>query len=204
MASSIQVVTIERSLPGERLDAWLRFKLPGLSRGAIQRLIEEGHLRVNGKSIKPTHTPRAGEQVEVEIPEPKAAQALPEPIPLEILYEDEVLLVLNKPPGLVVHPASGHERNTLVNALLHHCQGQLSGIGGVARPGIVHRLDKDTTGCLVAAKNDETHPALSAPFSPPKAEKTYHGIVCGAIPRDQREIRAAIARHPSQRKCMAG
>src|SRR5258708_6454252 len=126
MSSSIQVVTIERSLPGERLDAWLRLKLPGLSRGAIQRLIEEGYIRVNGKSIKPTHTPRAGERVEVELPEPKLSEALPEAIPLEILYEDEVLVVLNKPPGLVVHPASGHETRTLVNALLHHCQGQLS------------------------------------------------------------------------------
>lgn len=203
MSASIQVVIIERSLPRERLDAWLRIKLPGLSRGAIQRLIQEGHIRVNGKTIKPTHRPRVGERVEVELPEPKPAQALPEAIPLDILYEDEILVVLNKPPGLVVHPASGHESRTLVNALLHHCQGQLSGIGGVARPGIVHRLDKDTSGCLVVAKNDDTHLALSAQFASRKVQKIYHGIVCGEIAREQGEIRAAIARHSSHRKCMA-
>jgi len=202
MPSSIQVVTIEKSLPGERLDTWLRIKVPGLSRGAIQRLIEEGHIRVNGRRVKPTHTPRAGERVEVEQPEPKTAEALPEDIPLDILYEDEALLVLNKPPGIVVHPATGHETRTLVNALLHHCQGQLSGIGGVARPGIVHRLDKDTSGCLVVAKNDNTHVALSAQFASRKVEKIYDAIVCGELVRDQGEIRAAIARHSSHRKCM--
>ena len=201
--ANIQVVTIERSLPGERLDAWLRVKVPGLSRGAIQRLIEQGNIRVNGHVVKPTHTPRAGERVEVEVPEPTTPVAGPEEIPLEILYEDEALLVLNKPPGLVVHPASGHETGTLVNALLHHCQGQLSGIGGVARPGIVHRLDKDTSGCMVVAKNDDTHLALSAQFASRKVEKIYHAIVCGEMARDHGEIRAAIARHSSHRKCMA-
>ena len=203
MESQVQVVTIERSCPGERLDAWLRLQLPGFSRGAIQRLIEEGCIRVNGKTVKPTHTPRAGERVEVQLPEPKPAEARPEAMPLEILYEDEVLVVLNKPPGLVVHPASGHESSTLVNALLHHCEGQLSGIGGIARPGIVHRLDKDTSGCMVAAKNDDTHLALSAQFAGRKVEKIYQAIVCGEITRDRGDIRAAIARHSSHRKCMA-
>jgi 23S rRNA pseudouridine1911/1915/1917 synthase len=201
-SSTIQVLTIERSHPGERLDAWLRTQLPAVSRGAIQRLIEEGNIRVNGRTVKPTHTPRAGERVELEWPEAKPAKALPEDIPLDILHEDEVLLVLNKPPGLVVHPASGHETKTLVNALLHHCEGQLSGIGGVARPGIVHRLDKDTSGCMVVAKNDDTHLALSAQFASRKVEKIYHAIVCGEMTRDQGEIRAAIARHSSHRKCM--
>lgn len=198
-----EVLTIERSLPAERLDAWLRGKFPAVSRGAIQRLIEEGHIRVNGRQVKPTHTPRAGEEVQVHWPEPRPAQAQPEAMPLDILYEDEALLVLNKPPGLVVHPASGHEARTLVNALLHHCQGKLSGIGGVARPGIVHRLDKDTSGCMVVAKNDETHLALSAQFAGRKVEKFYQAIVCGEIARDHGEIRAAIARHSSHRKCMA-
>src|SRR5581483_6530536 len=165
MPLPVHQLVIERSLPGERLDTWLRHKLPGLSRGAIQRLIEQGHVRVNGKAVKSTHTPRAGQQVEVEIPEARPAEAQPEAMPLDILYEDEVLLVLNKSPGLVVHPASGHETQTLVNALLHHCRGQLSGIGGVARPGSVHRLDKDTSGCMVVAKNDATHLALSAQFA---------------------------------------
>src|SRR6516225_5442011 len=203
MGSNVQVVTIERSHPRERLDTWLRNQLPSLSRGAIQRLIEEGHIRVNGKTVKPTHSPRAGERVEVELPEPKPAQSQPEALQLDVLYEDEVLLVLNKPPGMVVHPASGHEAHTLVNALLYHCRGQLSGIGGVARPGIVHRLDKDTSGCLVVAKNDDTHLALSAQFAGRSVDKTYHAIVCGEIARDQGEIRAAIARHCSHRKCMA-
>ncbi len=203
MSSRTEVLTIEHSLPSERLDTYLRGKFPAVSRGAIQRLIEQGHIRVNGRTVKPTHTPRAGEQVEVHWPEARPAEAQPEEMPLDILFEDDALLVLNKPPGLVVHPAAGHEEHTLVNALLHHCAGQLSGIGGVARPGIVHRLDKETSGCLVVAKNDDTHLALSAQFATRKVEKIYHAILCGELPRDQGEIRAAIARHPSHRKRMA-
>lgn len=203
MSAGPEVIYIEHSLPSERLDSWLRSRLPGVSRGAIQRLIEEGLIRVNGQVVKPTHRPRAGERVEVRWPAARPAEAQPEAIPLEILYEDDALLVVNKPAALVVHPASGHETATLVNALLHHCRGQLSGIGGVARPGIVHRLDKDTSGCLVVAKNDETHLALSAQFASRKVEKVYHAIVCGEVARDQGNIRVAIARHPSHRKCMA-
>ncbi len=203
MSSRTEIITIDRSLPAERLDSWLRTKFPAVSRGWIQRLMEEGHIRVNGHMVKPTHTPRAGEQVEVHWPEARPAEAQPEPIPLDILYEDEALVVLNKPAGLVVHPASGHETRTLVNALLHHCRGQLSGIGGVARPGIVHRLDKGTSGCMLAAKTDATHLALSAQFASRKVEKTYQAIVCGEMARDRGEIRAAIARHSSHRKCMA-
>lgn len=198
-----EVLTIERSLPSERLDTYLRSRFPAVSRGTIQRLIEEGHIRVNGRSVKPTHTPRAGEKVEVEWPEPRPAGVQPQEIPLKILYEDAALLVLDKPPGLVVHPAAGHEENTLVNALLHHCAGQLSGVGGVARPGIVHRLDKDTSGCLVVAKTDAAHLALSAQFAGRTVEKIYQAIVCGEIQRDQGDIRAAITRHSSHRKRMA-
>ncbi len=193
---------MEKSLPSERLDSWLRGQFPAVSRGAIQRLIEEGHIRVNGRTVKPTHSPRAGERVEVHWPEARPAELRPEPIPLQILFEDEALLVLNKAPGLVVHPASGHETCTLVNALLHHCRGELSGIGGVARPGIVHRLDKDTSGCLVVAKNDATHLALSAQFAGRKVDKRYHAIICGELGRERGDIRAAIARHSSHRKCM--
>jgi 23S rRNA pseudouridine1911/1915/1917 synthase len=203
MDSRTDVITIEKSLPGERLDSWLRGRFPEVSRGAFQRLIAEGHVRVNGRLVKSTHSPRAGEQVEVHWPEPRPAEAQPEAIPLDILFEDDALLVVNKPPGLVVHPASGHETCTLVNALLHHCPGQLSGIGGVARPGIVHRLDKDTSGCMVVAKGDPTHLALSAQFASRKVQKVYRAIVCGEIARDSGEIRAAIARHSSHRKCMA-
>src|SRR5215471_10728926 len=203
MSSRTETLMIDKTLPSERLDNYLRGKFPAVSRGAIQRLIEEGHILVNGRKVKPTHTPHAGEKVEVHWPEARPAEALPEEIPLEILHEDDALLVLNKPAGLVVHPAGGHEEHTLVNALLHHCQGQLSGIGGVARPGIVDRLDKDTSGCLVIAKNDDTHLALSSQFAGRSVDKTYHAIVCGEIQRERGEIRAAIARHSSHRKRMA-
>jgi len=203
MSSRTEVLTIEHSLPSERLDIYLRGKFPVVSRGAIQRLIDQGHIRVNGRTVKPTHTPRAGEQVEVHWPEARPAEAQPERMALDVLFEDEALLVLNKPPGLVVHPAAGHEEHTLVNALLHHCAGQLSGIGGVARPGIVHRLDKETSGCLVVAKNDEAHVALSAQFAGRTVEKIYLAIVCGVLPRAEGNIRAAIARHPTHRKRMA-
>jgi 23S rRNA pseudouridine1911/1915/1917 synthase len=202
-SSRTSTLIIDHTLPSERLDHFLRTKFPMVSRGAIKRLIEQGHIKVNGQTVKPTHSPRAGEQVEVHWPEPRPANAQPEEMPLDILHEDDALLVLNKPPGLVVHPAAGHEEHTLVNALLHHCKGQLSGIGGVARPGIVHRLDKETSGCLVVAKSDETHLALSTQFAGRSVDKIYHGIVCGEVQRDHGEIRAAIARHPSHRKRMA-
>jgi 23S rRNA pseudouridine1911/1915/1917 synthase len=202
MPARIENLTIERSAPSERLDAWLRGRFPETSRATFKRLIEEGQVRINGRPVKPTHTPRAGEHVQVTWPEARPAKAEPEELPLEILYEDEALLVLNKAPGVVVHPAAGHDCHTLVNALLHHCQGQLSGIGGVARPGIVHRLDKDTSGCMVVAKNDDTHLALSAQFASRKVEKVYHAIVCGEVARERGDIHGAIARHPSHRKCM--
>jgi 23S rRNA pseudouridine1911/1915/1917 synthase len=202
MSSRTESFTVEKSLPSGRLDTFLRGKFPAVSRVALKRLIEQGHVRVNGQTVKPTHRPRAGERIEIEWPEAKPAEAQPEAMPLDILFEDKSLLVLNKPAGLVVHPAAGHDAHTLVNALLHHCQGSLSGIGGVARPGIVHRLDKETSGCLVVAKNDGTHLALSAQFAGRQVEKIYHAIVCGELARDSGEIRAAIARHPSHRKRM--
>jgi 23S rRNA pseudouridine1911/1915/1917 synthase len=194
---------VERSLPNERLDSFLREQFPAVSRGAIQRLIEEGHITVNGEKVKATHAPRAGERIDVYWPEARPAQAQPEDIPLDVLYEDKDLLVINKPAGMVVHPAAGNEEHTLVNALLHHCRGKLSGIGGVARPGIVHRLDKDTSGCLVVAKNDAAHIALSTQFAERTLDKLYVAIVCGNLPHKSGEIRAAVARHPSHRKRMA-
>jgi 23S rRNA pseudouridine1911/1915/1917 synthase len=203
MSSRTENFTVEKSLPSARLDKFLCEKFPAASRGALQRLIEEGHVRVNGQTVKPTHHPHAGEQIEVHWPEARPAEAQPEKIPLDILFEDKSLLVVNKPAGLVVHPAAGHEEHTLVNALLHHCKGSLSGIGGVARPGIVHRLDKETSGCLVVAKNDETHIALAEQFSNREVKKIYHALVCGEPARETGEIRAAIARHPTHRKRMA-
>lgn len=203
MPSRTELITVEASRPAERLDAWLRDRFPAVSRGAIQRLIELGHIRVNGQAAKPSHHTRLGEQIEVHWPDARPAQAQPEEIPLEILFEDKDLLVLNKPAGLVVHPAAGHEEHTLVNALLHHCAGELSGIGGVARPGIVHRLDKETSGCLVVAKHDAAHTALAEQFAGRTLEKIYHAIVCGEVARERGDIRAAISRHPSHRKRMA-
>lgn len=202
-ADRSEVIVVEQTLPRQRLDRFLGGWFPMVSRSAIQRLIEEGEIRVDGGTVKPTHHPRAGERIEVHWPEPRAATALPEDIPLNILFEDADLLVLNKPPGLVVHPAAGNEEHTLVNALLHHCQGQLSGIGGVARPGIVHRLDKETSGCLVVAKNDATHLSLARQFAQRQVAKAYQAIVCGDVAHPTGDIRAAIARHPSHRKRMA-
>jgi len=203
MSGRSETLTIPQSRPGVRLDTYLRSIYQAVSRGAIQRLIEEGHIRVNGQNTKPTYSPRAGDVIDVHWPEARPARAEPEDIPLDVLYEDKDLLVLNKPPGIVVHPAAGNEAHTLVNALLHHCRGQLSGIGGVARPGIVHRLDKDTSGCLLVAKTDAAHQALATQFAERAIEKKYLAIVCGEVPRDHGEIRAAIARHPGHRKRMA-
>lgn len=196
------VIVVERSLPNGRLDTFLREQFPDVSRGTIQRLLEEGHITVNGKPAKPNHAPRAAEQIEITWPDPKPAEARPEEIPLDILFEDDDLLVINKSAGLVVHPAAGNEEHTLVNALLHHCAGNLSGIGGVVRPGIVHRLDKDTSGCLVVAKNDPTHLALSEQFAGRTITKTYCAIVCGAVLQQAGEISGGIARHETDRKKM--
>lgn len=196
-------IVVEQSMPDSRMDAFLRERLSDVSRGTIQRLMESGYIRVNGRHAKPTQAPKAGDCIEVAWPAPAPAEALPQAMALEVLMEDEDVVVINKPPGLVVHPSAGHEDGTLVNALLHHCQGQLSGIGGVARPGIVHRLDKDTSGCLVAAKNDRAHMALAAQFAGRDLHKVYQAIVCGAVRLDAGEIRAGIARHPNHRKRMA-
>jgi 23S rRNA pseudouridine1911/1915/1917 synthase len=197
-----ETFTVERSLPNERFDKFLADRYPAVSRATLQRLIEGGHIRVNGQGIKPTHHPRAGEKVSVHWPPPKSSEIKPQAIPLDILHEDEHLLVLNKSPGMVVHPSAGHEDSTLVNALLHHCRGQLSGIAGVARPGIVHRLDEDTSGCLVVAKDDTAHLALSKQFAARTMRKVYHAIVCGVMTNDTGSIRAPIGRHPSKRKIM--
>jgi 23S rRNA pseudouridine1911/1915/1917 synthase len=196
-------ITVDTTLPRQRLDVFLRRALPEFSRGAIQRLLAEGNILVDGKIVKPTHHPRAGETIAIQRPQPRPDSAQPENLPLDILYEDEDLLVLNKPAGMVVHPAAGHREHTLVNALLHHCGGRLSGIGGVARPGIVHRLDKETSGCLVAAKNDAAHLHLCAQFAGREVEKIYQAVACGRMPRLSGHIDAAIARDPAHRQRMA-
>jgi 23S rRNA pseudouridine1911/1915/1917 synthase len=203
MSSRAEIFVVEQTLPRDRLDTFLRSHFPAISRGTIQRLIAKGHIRVNGRIVKPTHTPRAGETVSIAWPAAEPAVAQPEDIALHVLFEDDDLIVLNKSPGIVVHPAAGNKTGTLVNALLAHCRGQLSGIGGVARPGIVHRLDKDTSGCLVVAKNDATHLRLAEQFAGRAVAKVYDAIVCGDMRPERGEIRAPIARHPTERKRMA-
>jgi 23S rRNA pseudouridine1911/1915/1917 synthase len=195
-------IRVDESPPRERLDVFLRRNLPGVSRAMLQRLLEQGDIRVDGRMAKPAHHPRVGETISLHWPEARPATAQAEEIPLQILYEDDDLVVIHKPAGLVVHPAAGHREHTLVNALLHHCAGRLSGVGGVARPGLVHRLDKDTTGCLVAAKSDFAHHHLSAQFARRQVEKIYQTIVCGRMTRESGMIDAAIARHPTQRQRM--
>lgn len=194
--------TVEVSMPGRRLDQFLHERLPETSRGEIQRLIGEGCVRVNGRTPKASQKPKSGDVITLEWPDPVAAEVVAQDIPLDLLFEDDDLLVLNKPPGLVVHPAAGHADGTLVNALLHHCAGNLSGIGGVARPGIVHRIDRDTSGCLVVAKNDTAHRALQAAFAARRVDKRYHCLLCGDIQPPLGELRGRIARHPVHRKRM--
>ncbi len=197
------VVTIDKTLTNERLDRYLTTKLPHISRGGIQRLMRECCILVDGKPAKPTQHPAAGQTVEIFWPTARELEAQPEDLPLDILFEDKDLVVVNKPAGMPTHPSHGHEDGTLVNALLHHCTGSLSGIGGVLRPGIVHRLDLDTTGCLVAAKNDAAHLGLTAQFKEREVDKQYHAIICGRLANDEGEIDAPIARHPVHRKLMA-
>ena len=201
-ASEPTMVTIDETLISERLDRYLTTKLPHISRGGIQRLMREGCILVDGKPAKPTQHPVAGQTVEITWPVPREIEAKPENIPIEVLYEDDDLIVVNKPANMPTHPGHGHENGTLVNALLHHCADSLSGIGGVVRPGIVHRLDMDTTGCLVAAKNDAAHIGLAAQFKERGVAKRYHAIICGRLANEAGEIDAPIARHPVQRKLM--
>jgi len=197
-----ETLRVEFSQPKTRLDKFLQKEFPDTSRAAFQRLIESEDVLVNNQTTKATHHPSAGEEISIQWPEPVAAEAQPENIPLNILFEDERLLVINKPPDLVVHPAAGHPRGTLVNALLHHCHGELSGVGGVARPGIVHRLDKDTSGCLVVAKNDTAHLDLSAQFAKRKTIKVYQALVWGQPSENQITVKVPIGRHPVHRKKM--
>ncbi|MDA1272630.1 MAG: RluA family pseudouridine synthase [Verrucomicrobia bacterium] len=203
MSERSETVFVTDLYVNQRLDTFLRSRFAAVSRETIRRLIDQGEIRVDGGTVKPSHRPVYGERIDVHWPEPKSLNVKPEEIPLDILYEDDGLLVLNKTAGLVVHPAAGHEEHTLVNALLHYCRGRLSGIGGVARPGIVHRLDKETSGCLVVAKSDAAHLGLSKQFAERQTEKVYEAIVCGHLRKPEGEIRAAIARHPSHRKRMA-
>ena len=186
---------------GTRLDLFLVSACSDLSRARIQKLIEEGAVRLSGGPAKRSHVVRAGDEVEVEVPEPRETAVLPEDIPLSILYEDEHLLAIDKPPGLVVHPAPGHASGTLVNALLHHVRNW-KGVGGQLRPGIVHRLDRDTSGVLLVAKTDLAHASLSRQMKKRSMRKEYLALVAG-VPRVRKgEVAFAIGRDPRDRKRM--
>jgi len=185
-----------------RLDRFLANKLPEYSRSRLQQLIRGGFVRLNGAPTRPRHLVRSGDKIELTEPPLEKIDNQPEPIPLEVLFEDEDIIVINKPPGLVVHPGAGHRQHTLVNALLSHC-ATLSGIGGKERPGIVHRLDKETSGCLVVAKNDEAHRELSRQFGERTVEKIYLALVAGKLRKDAGVIEEKIGRHPVHRQRMS-
>lgn len=187
---------------GKRADAYIAEKT-SLSRSAAARLIENGSALVCGKEIAKNYKIREGDVITVELPAPENAEAVPENIPLDIIYEDNDIVVVNKPKGMVVHPAAGNLNGTLVNALLYHCRDSLSGIGGVIRPGIVHRIDKDTGGLLVVAKNDAAHLFLADEIKGHKVERIYYAIVLGNFKEDKGTVNAPIGRHPVDRKKMA-
>jgi 23S rRNA pseudouridine1911/1915/1917 synthase len=193
---------VEGSEAGARLDAWIARRLPELSRARVQALMGEGAVRLDGRAARPSRRLRGGEEVTVVVPDPVAARPLPEAVPIDILYEDARLLVVDKPAGLTVHPGAGRLTGTLVNALLHHVR-DLSGIGGVLRPGIVHRLDRGTSGLMVVAKDDEAHRSLAAQFAARGVEKEYLAIVHGVPRPRQGTIDAAIGRDPVHRKKMS-
>ena len=201
MEATILTATPEQA--GKRLDAFLAQALPELTRSAAQRLIAEGLVTVDGKAPAKSLKLSGGETVAVTVPEPEEAQALPEDIPLDVVYEDDDVIVVNKPVGMVVHPAPGHSGGTLVNALLHHCGDSLSGIGGELRPGIVHRIDRDTSGLIIAAKNDFTHQALSAQLQDHSLCRTYEAVVIGNLREASGTVNAPIDRNPKDRKKMA-
>ena len=187
----------------QRLDAFLASSLDGLTRSQATRLIESGEVAVNGRAVSKSYKLAGGEDVAVTLPEPEPVEVVPQDIPLDVVYEDADVIVVNKPSGMVVHPAPGHPDGTLVNALLYHCAGTLSGIGGALRPGIVHRIDRDTSGLIIAAKNDAAHQYLSAQLADHTLARTYECIVVGALREDRGTVDAPIARHPTDRKRMA-
>ncbi|MGO5114016.1 RluA family pseudouridine synthase [Candidatus Avoscillospira sp. LCP25S3_F1] len=185
------------------MDVALTQLLEDVTRSAAQRLLEEGRITCDDRTVKKNEKTTAGQVLTVDLPEPEAVDIVPQNIPLDIRYEDDDVIVLNKPKGLVVHPAAGHADGTLVNALLYHCAGSLSGINGELRPGIVHRIDKDTSGLLIVAKNDFAHQKLAAQLADHTLARTYEAIVCGGVKADSGTIDAPISRHPTDRKKMA-
>lgn len=191
---------VEAEQAGERIDKYLTDSLEeSISRSQVQQWIRGGDVRVNGQTVKPNYKMAAGDHIVLVIPDPVDEEIVPEPIPLDVVFEDRDVIVVNKPRGMVVHPAPGHYSGTLVNALLHHCT-DLSGINGVLRPGIVHRIDKDTSGLLVAAKNDKAHLSLAEQLKEHSVTRIYTAVVHGNLAHDQGTIDAPIGRDPSDRK----
>lgn len=188
---------------GQRMDRWLSGCCGELSRSALQALMEQGAVLRNGQPVNKKDKVMAGDTVLVTLPDPQPIEAQPQDIPLDIVFEDDHLLVVNKPKGMVVHPAPGNPDGTLVNALLYHCAGGLSGIGGAIRPGIVHRIDKDTSGLLVVAKDDATHQGLSEQMAVHDIHRVYHAVVYGNLKEDSGTVDAPIGRDPRDRKKMA-
>lgn len=194
---------VEDEYDRERIDKYLTSLLDDVSRSYIQKLIGEGRVLVDGKAVKSNYRVVSGGYVTLYLPELKEAQVAPEDIPVDIIYEDADIIVVNKHKGLVVHPAPGHESGTLVNALLHHCKDNLSGINGVLRPGIVHRIDRDTTGVIVACKNDVAHRYIAEQLMAHSITRRYQAIVYNAFKADSGRVEATIGRHPKDRKKMA-
>ncbi len=187
---------------GERIDALLPRIAEELTRSGAQKLLDSGAVLVNGKAVRKNYRVAAGDRISVTLPEPEAYAPAPQEIPLDVVYEDADLIVVNKPRGMVVHPAPGHPDGTLVNALLAHCGDSLSGVGGVLRPGIVHRIDRDTSGLIVAAKNDFAHRALSAQLADHSMFRVYEAVVCGRLRDNRGTVSAPVGRHPTDRKRM--
>lgn len=203
MSTETMRIVLEPADAGIRLDKLISLRLPELTRSAAEKLIAEGMVTVNGRALNKSGKGAAGDCLEVTLPEPALLNVLPEAISLEIPYEDDDLLVVNKPKGMVVHPAPGHYTGTLVNALLAHCGDSLSGINGVIRPGIVHRIDKDTSGLLIVAKNDFAHRSLAAQIKAHSFTRIYESVVYGGLKEDDGTVDAPIGRHPVDRKKMA-
>ena len=197
------IFIVDESTDHIRIDKYLNELLPDQSRSYIQKLLKDGHILVNNSIIKPNYKVKADDRIQIDIPEPIEANIEAENIPLDIIYEDNDVLIVNKPKEMVVHPAPGNYSGTLVNALMYHCKDSLSNINGVLRPGIVHRIDKNTTGCLIVCKNDQSHNFIADQLSEHSINRIYVGIVCGVLKDDEGTIDAPIGRNKRDRKLMS-
>ena len=200
--SSERIYMVSDNAAGERIDKWICAQCDDITRSAVQKMISENMVIVNGKPVSKNYKISSNDEVVLNVPEPKELSAEPENIPVDIVYEDDDLLVVNKPKGMVVHPAAGNYNGTLVNALMYHCKGRLSSINGVIRPGIVHRIDKNTSGLLIVAKNDIAHAGLAAQIKEHSFTREYEALVCGKFKENEGTVNAPIGRHKTDRKKM--